>query len=100
MEPENNGFQMDFPFPGTFFWFHVKLPGCISNSMCDDRLVEDSLHVEPNVFATAALAKVGLSSDRVFRRGHVYVVIITMRLNKSPKNRVVGPLSKWSFHGF
>ena len=29
MEPEDHGFQKDFPFPGTFFRFHVKFRGCI-----------------------------------------------------------------------
>ena len=29
MEPENDGFQKESPFPGTsFFRFHVNLPGC------------------------------------------------------------------------
>ena len=28
MEPENNGFQMDFPLQGPIFRFHVKFRGC------------------------------------------------------------------------
>ena len=29
MEPENDGFRKEYPFPGTsFFRFHVKFQGC------------------------------------------------------------------------
>ena len=29
MEPENDGFQKESPFPGLLFRFHVKFQGCI-----------------------------------------------------------------------
>ena len=28
IEPENDGWEYDFPFPGCILRFHVKLPGC------------------------------------------------------------------------
>ena len=27
MEPENDGFQKEYPFPGLIFWFHVNFSG-------------------------------------------------------------------------
>ena len=29
IEPENDGLEDDFPFPGGILRFHVNLPGCI-----------------------------------------------------------------------
>ena len=47
MEPEDHGFQKEFPFPGTFFRFHVKFWGCILKDHSGVDL--EHLYLEPQV---------------------------------------------------